>query len=150
MKTVMKRAATMAWVGSIVLFGAGTFCFLSAMAVRALTRPSVHARLTMIEGEILQGQEIRRPTLFEAINGAGIDPDFLAIVTGVSFVLVLLGGCVVPWWHVRRTPPDEKMDSGAMQELHRQGEQLSRRLESLETILLDRSRIPAELEREHL
>ncbi len=150
MKTIVKRAATLAWICAVMAFGAGTLIFSASAVLRLLTPPTIHPLITMVNGEIVREPEVRRPTMIETLNGMGIQHDFLALATGVSFIAVFLGACVVPWWYVRRSPAGEPEDSQSMQELHRLAERLTCRLDSLETILLDPARQVPEWDREHL
>ena len=151
MKTLTQRAATLAWICAIVVFGVGTLIFAASAVMRALTAPTLHAEVTFLDGDIVQSQEVRRPTLFETIEGTGIHPDHLAMATCLSFVVVFLGACAVPWWYIRQAPASVPGDSQSMQELHRIAEQLSERLRvRLETILLDPSRQSKYWERERI
>jgi len=110
----------------------------------------MHEKIVTIDGGLHFQHELRRPTMFNTINGMGIDPDFLALATGMAFVAVFLGACIVPWWYVRRSPAGEPEDCRGMQELHRLAERLTDRLDSLEAILLDPARQAPEWERDHL
>lgn len=140
MKTLLKRAATLAWVCAIIVFGLGSFVLASAVVVRGLTPVSAHETTVWIDGNLGRSTEFRRPTMAETLIGFGVAPDFLTLSTGTAFVIVFLGACVVPWWYVRRAPENEQSGSEAIQELHHAAEDLLTRMEALETLLLERGR----------
>ena len=149
MCAVLKRAVTLGWMLAIVVFCFGMLLTLSAAATRLLTAPRLFPVITTSDSQIVHGQEIRRPSMRETVEQMGFESDFLVVATGISFLAVFIGACVVPWWYVRRTQPIEDADSRTVQELARVADGLTGRMESLEAILLDPSRNALEREREY-
>ena len=143
-------------VGGLVVawfFGLLALAFLGIIAAIAtpIFQPShhiaaVHAPNTtdlighQIVGLPQGGDPVATQVVFNAIKSTGLDPELTVLFVGVMSILLFLAAFVILWRITRRTTPGNDADSQTVQELHRQAQELARRMESLETILLERSR----------
>jgi hypothetical protein len=78
--------------------------------------------------------------VFDAIKSTGLNPELTALFVGAMFLLLFLGTFAILWRLTRRASPRDDADSGTVQELYHLGKNLDKRMEALETILLERSR----------
>lgn len=78
--------------------------------------------------------------VFDSIKSTGLDPELTMLIAGLGFLAVVGGAFSLAWRYTGRQVAADDGGGQAVQELHRQAQELTHRMETLETILLDRVR----------